>query len=266
MVQRFMATIFPKAGSPYYFIKYRDTAGNWRMKSTKLRWDDAKQKNQAKALCATTTADELRKGAGSVKEAWGAWVQEFLDLHYAKGGKTHTRYQTCWNVLSDYLEAKKIFGPRNLTYEDVTNYFVWRKANSVLKKGASKNTALYELRFLKLVMKQAIRRFGLAMQNPCAELGIKKDPAKEKPEITVEDREKIRLLLKERPEWMQVSFEIGIHQGCRLMETSLPLAHINVEKREIQFHAKGKKVFTTKLHEGLVPLIAKLKADKCKMT
>jgi len=261
-----MASLYTIKKSPFWYIKAKDGKGNWSGKPTVFRWDDKKQTNQAKQLCATTTANELRNGSASSGEAWGAWVQDFLNLQYPKESKTHTRYQSAWNSLSVYLKEKEILSPRHVAYEHVMDYFPWRKKHSVLKKGASKNTALYELRVLKLLMKQAIRRFHLTMANPCAELGIKKDAPKIKPEITETDIEKIRAGLKDWPEWMQISFEIGLHQGCRLMETSLPLEHIDLEKMEIQFHAKGKKVFTTKLHQGLVPLVKKLKAEKRKVT
>jgi len=36
--------------------------------------------------------------------------------------------------------------------------------------------------------------------------------------------------LKEEPEWMQVSFEIAPHTGCRLRETQIPLSCLTFEE------------------------------------
>lgn len=261
MVQSLMATIFPKDGSPFYFIKYKDPAGKWRMKSTKLRWDNRDQANEAKALCATTTAEEIRNGSASDKEGWGAWVQGWLDLKYPEGSQTRLRYQTCWNSLHDYLKAKNILSPRHLTYESVMEYFPWRKANSVLKKGVCKNTVLYEIKLLKLIMRQAIRRFSLTMANPCEKLDVSREAVKIKPEITKAHQKVIRQGLKAKPEWMRICFEIGLCQGCRLAETRVPLSRIDVERKKIQWHAKGAKIRTTPLHRKLIPMIRKLQKE-----
>lgn len=61
---------------------------------------------------------------------------------------------------------------------------------------------------------------------------------------------------------MSVAFEIAIHQGCRLSETAMPLTQIDLQRKTIMFVAKGrngkKHVFTTRLHDGLHPLIESL--------
>ena len=60
---------------------------------------------------------------------------------------------------------------------------------------------------------------------------------------------------------MQISFEIAIHQGCRFAETCLLLSRIDVERLEITFDAKVGKTFTTRLHDALIPLISRLRAE-----
>jgi integrase len=64
--------------------------------------------------------------------------------------------------------------------------------------------------------------------------------------------------------WMSICFEVGILQGCRLSETSVPLDHIDEQARTIRFRGKGKNgvphIFTTRLHEGLLPILAELRA------
>jgi integrase len=144
----------------------------------------------------------------------------------------------------------------------------WRtsQVKRVSKKHPSHNTALMELRFLGRIMREAVRR-GFITASPLERMGIKKDRAPEKAELTDADVAAIRaglveweghLPLKDR--WMTICFEIGIHQGCRLRETSVPLTDIDENAARIMFHAKRAKVYTTQLHPVLVPIIRELRA------
>jgi integrase len=61
---------------------------------------------------------------------------------------------------------------------------------------------------------------------------------------------------------MTITFEIAVHQGCRLTETQLPLTSVDLRANTIRFTGKGRngvpKVFTTALHPGLRPLMLQL--------
>lgn len=116
-------------------------------------------------------------------------------------------------------------------------------------------------------MVQAIKR-GYSTSNPCASLGIAKETPREKPELSDDDIALIRKQLQtlNKPEWMRVCFEIAIHQGCRLRETSLPLSKVDLEKRTIQFHAKGGKDFTAPIHPNLIPKFEGMKQTGQKLT
>jgi len=87
--------------------------------------------------------------------------------------------------------------------------------------------------------------------------------------MTDAEIDKIRDALKSQPEWMQVSFEVGILQGCRLTETAVPWHRIDLDNDRITLVAKGRNgkphEFTTKIHPGLKPLLRSLKAryDAC---
>jgi integrase len=69
------------------------------------------------------------------------------------------------------------------------------------------------------------------------------------------------------PEWnpqqyLEGSFEVAIHQGCRLNETYIDLhRHVDLENEEISFHAKGDKYYTTTLHPELREIIKAWKAE-----
>ena len=143
-------------------------------------------------------------------------------------------------------------------------FLEWRTAQvkPVSKKHVSKNTALIDTKCMSVIMREAMRR-DFCEGNHCERIGIPKDPPRQKPEITDEELKQIRRELRNRPEWMRVSFEIAIHQGCRLSETAVPMDRINLSAEEIQFWAKGRDgkphIFTTKLHPGLKPLIQDLR-------
>jgi integrase len=158
--------------------------------------------------------------------------------------------------------------PRALDYQAVEAFVRWRAAQEKRnKEKVSINTALCDVRICSVLMGEALKR-GWCQVNPCAKLGIKKDEAAEKPEITLEEerdiREALPAFVAQNPQvygHMINSFEIAIHQGCRLRETEVPLSRIDVERLTITFHAKGGKKFATQLHTKLVPLVEKLRAS-----
>ena len=74
----------------------------------------------------------------------------------------------------------------------------------------------------------------------------------------------IQEALRDEPEWMQVSFEIGLHTGCRLRETRIPLSCVDFRECKITFpNPKGgeDRAFSIPMPTVLVPLLEKLKAE-----
>lgn len=193
-------------------------------------------------------------------DRWERWVEEFLRARYAGREKTLARVLGAWKQWRAFLGERGFPVPRGLHYQAVLDFVAWRSAQvkAQSKKRVSLNTALCDVRIMSVVMREAMRR-GFAETNHCEKLGIQKTPAKQKREMLGDEIAKVRAALVSRPEWMRVSFEIALHQGCRLSETALPLAAVDLEKNTIQFTAKGRKgekhVFTTQLHSGLRPML-----------
>jgi len=214
-------------------------------------------------------ADKGTKGT----ERWENWVAEFLAGRYAgaERKKTLVRMEGGWDQWCAYLSDHKIPVPRALDYNGVLGFVKWRSTQVKPSSGkvVSKNTALCDVRVMSVIMREAMRR-GFTAINPCEKLGIQKDPAKVKREMSDAEIEIIRRELSTRPAWMRIGFEIAIHQGCRLTETSLPLDWVDLERGTITFKAKGRKgqphVFTTALHPDLRPLFTKLKQEKAQVT
>lgn len=264
-----MASLYKRPSSPFWYIKFKDASGEQCAHSTGFRHGIPSQTRKAQVMRNEKALTELHFEKGTESEVWSAWVPEFLRQRYAQSPKTRHRYETCWRYLSIFLDERGITRPRQLTFRDCELYMEWRKAgkpeSGVLHCGH--NTARLDLKILHLICGHAIKR-GFIQSNPCAQLGIKRHKSPEKPELSDEDIALIRSKLVEldAPEWMRVSFEVAIHQGCRLSETSIPLSRVDWENRNIEFHAKGGRKYTAPMHPGLLPLLERLKRDARKRT
>jgi integrase len=64
---------------------------------------------------------------------------------------------------------------------------------------------------------------------------IRRDRPAKKPELTDTEIVEIREALYGEPEWMQISFEIGLNTGCRLRETRIPLSCVDFQESKITF-------------------------------
>jgi len=257
-----MASLYKRTKSHFWWVKFRNPAtGEIERESTKCRIGIGAHTRRAREIEGEKTRAENQVAVTKQNGAWDLWVTEFLNAHYSTRVKTLSRYLGAWKSVRMYLQEKQIRYPAELTYKHAVDYVDWRQKPSVVGLyWASRITAIWEVKFLSLLMGEAVRR-GFAMVNPCTRLGLKKGPTREKPEITDEEISKIYAALKTQPAWMQVSFEIAIHQGCRFAETSLPISRISLERMQITFDAKGGKTFTTMLHDGLIPLIRRLHSE-----
>lgn len=268
IMHNLMASIYPRGR--VWWIAYRDADGALRRESTGMRVDNGRETRSALELEAEKTLAERKTRGPAGREGWHKWVDEFITLRYANKPQSLLRYQTAWRTVRMFLEERGIQIPRQLTREHCFAYFAWRnKANkSKGKYRADHNTALLEIKFLALVMKEAVLR-GYAGANPCRELGIKRAPVRKRPMFQPEWLKRIEDGIAAMPEgelkeFLAVSHAIAVHQGCRLSETHLnPLTQVNIPDMAITFNAKGAKEHCTALHPALVPMFeAMQKAGK----
>ncbi|MFO1458725.1 MAG: hypothetical protein U1G08_04900 [Verrucomicrobiota bacterium] len=135
-------------------------------------------------------------------------------------------------------------------------------------KTVSRNTAIFELKTLAMIIGEAVR-LGHADANPLVSLKLKRDRAAKKPELTDTDIIAIRGALTKEPEWMQTAFEIGLHTGCRLRETRIPMSCVDFTENKITFPApKGgeDRAFSVPMPTALKPLLLNLAEQKRKFT
>lgn len=254
-----MAWLFKRPKSPFWYIGYRKATGRVP-ESTRLRYDDPCQTREARDRLRQANADER---AGKLdRQRFSVWVPEFLKVRYGKQPANLKSYTNRWRALEPFLASRKIFYPRELTGEAAWQYILWRTGPTKREGGvrrASKNTALEELKTLRMFMRHAIA-LGYAGRNPLDGIRIPWDEQKEKPEIETEDLPRIMEALTKEAAWLGTMFRIAYHTGCRLNDSRLPLRHVDLERRLIHFPSpKGSKPFTIPLPDPLYPLLVEAK-------
>lgn len=269
------AYVYGRQDSPYWWIKYWCPRKlDWKRKSSGHRRDDSVGYKRALADARKLEAAAIGSRQSAAATRWSAWVEQWLREKHRNSPKSLSSELGRWHWLDAFLTEHNLHGPEGVTYVHATEYMGWRtsQVKRVSKKHPSHNTALMEVRLLSRILTEAVHR-GFVFANPLQSLGIRRDPAPEKPELADGEIAEIRRALAEREghlplkdRWMTVCFEIALCQGCRLSETSVPLTDIDENAGRILFHAKRRKVFTTRLHPDLVPLIRVLRSAGAEIT
>lgn len=228
--------------------------------TTKLRWDDPAQSRVAHDLLARARDEERFTGSDRMK--FSQWVPKFISERYGRHALNLKTYTNRWRALSPFLGERKIDSPSALTAEACWDYILWRTSNACRSAGirtACKNTALEELKFLRMLLKHAVA-IGYATRNPMDSLRFRWEDQREKPEF---DEDHLPIIWKElqaEPEWMRRAFTIAYHTGCRISETALPMNRVSITRREIDFRGKGNRPFVVPMPDALAGLFSVLKA------
>jgi integrase len=256
-------------------VAYFDASNGRRVGvSSKQRRDDPLGYKRALDFVRRKAEDGQAAKVAGVGSAWDVWVEpwfrtKFEQAHQARSLKAELHR---WRWVRAFLAERKIAGPMGVTYQIGLDFMAWRQEHKTRSGKGGHNNALGELRLLGRVMREAVRR-GFVPASPLERMGLKRHKSPEKPEISSEEVFAIRAALLQREgalevrdRWMTISFEIAIHQGCRLSETSLPMSQIDEAAGTITFRQKGDRVFTTRLHDGLRPLVAELRTATAERT
>ena len=259
-----MAYLYRKDRSPFWYVVFIDAQGKEKHRSTGFRADDPNDTSKAKALRAELEAKEYHRAPGPTTESWDTWVPQFLERH-CKTEKTHERYLDAWKWLALWMQHERIQSPNQLTYKRGVEYVDWRTSfKKRTGKVVGRNTAIFELKTLSLIMGEAVR-LGYTEANPLVHVKIHKDKAAKKPEITDEELVSIMRALPEEPEWMRLAFTIALHTGCRLRETRIPLSCVDFTENKITFPSpKGgeDRAFSVPMPTALRPLFEEMQRAK----
>jgi integrase len=269
----YVASIYQRADSKYLWIEYIDAAGERRQESTKLRHAFPGESRKARQLrdeltrreYAAQTAVDVNNGI----EYWAAWVPRFLGQRYSSKTLTLRRALEAWHNLSAFLNEHAIAVPRQLARQHVRDFIEWRQdahPECGTHKGG-KNTALLEIKFLALIVDEALAS-GFCNSNPCHRLGMGRDEPHAKTRITDAEHRLITRSLKCEPEWMRVSYKIAWEQGCRFSETIIDLRDVDLARNVLRLRTKGKKERAAEvpLNRNLRPLFRRLAKSKRKFT
>lgn len=273
-----MASIYERKNSRFIWIKFRDPLTNKiRRESTEFLADDRIHRQRARELCAEKTFAESQTPRSTSAHRWDQWVPGFLQQRHALVASTLARKTAAWRQLSEYLLTIKVQTPQQLTRQHCLDYVAWRKAkghlNSPHQRRISHNTVLMELKCLSSIMQEAVRRQWCSA-NVCHRLEIARELPREKTELSNDQIRFIRSEIQKRKaraksdhdratsDFLEISFEIALAQGCRMAETYLPLSAINLEQMEITFTAKGNQRYIAPINPSLVPLLKRLQSEK----
>lgn len=272
------ASVYARERSPFYRLSYYCPVKGKRVHvTTPFRLDDPQGHKKALRLAHEKSAEASAHRGASKDELWGNWVEAFISLNHAAGSRTRERYLGAWDWIRAYLHEKKLPVPAAIDYNAVIGFVHWRTSQRRNNgRLITRNTALCDVRVWSAIMTEAVRR-GFCQGNPCHRLGLKREPTKERPELTDDDIAKIRAAVARREShlplplrWMTISFEIALHQSIRLRATSMPLDHIDTTARTIRWRTKSRhgeeRWVTKRLHANLVPLIDGLRAAGATMT
>lgn len=257
-----IAYLYRRRNSAFWWIGF-SKASRRPPESTKLRWDDPAQSRAAHDLLRQAQSEERLIGIDRMK--FSQWVPKFISERYGNHKANLKSYTNRWRSLFAFLSEKEIAFPNNLTAEHAWNYLFWRTDPKTKRpagiRTVRKNTALEELKFLRMLMRHAVV-IGYAARNSLDGLRMTWEDQKEKPEILEADLPTIWKALRSEPQWMQDAFEIGFYTGCRLSETGIPLHRVDMDGETISLIGKGNRPFVIPLPPQLKPLFVRLKTSK----
>lgn len=250
-----MASLYHKGDDARIWLRYRDAAGKWRGKVTSYRWGNAGEVRQATLLAqkASEREAEMHHSPAGESSRLTDWVTVWLRAKYGDSqATTPAVYNRRWRVIMRYLAAAGIHSAGQIRREFIDDYLAWRL------KTAGRNTAIADIKFMSMIMGEAVKRGHIAA-NPLAKPGLRKTPAKEKLVWSNEDIGKAAVHLeKHESHWMQTVFYMGLYQACRLRNCAVPLDRIRPDLGLIQYPGiivKGGEAFSQPIDARFKPIL-----------
>jgi hypothetical protein len=272
-------SVYERDGRPVYYVAYDCPRRARRVfEATPFRTDNPEGKRRAYNFAIEKAKELAIDGSVAKSERWETWVLPFLEHQYRESPLTLRRYKQAWKWLSlFFIEHKKCYVPRAVTYGHAREYHMWRTTfKKVSGRTVANNTALLDIKAMSVVLDEAVKR-AFAPSNPWLKVGIRREKARSARELSVSE---LALIETKLPDfvaqdtndrgWMPAAYAIARYQGCRLRETRLDLRrHVNLRDSQITFHTKGHKDGdgdTTAMHPKLRPLFERMISEKRQFT
>lgn len=178
-----------------------------------------------------------------------------------RSNRTSRLYRRFFHRWLEYFEAIQVTHPAALQREQVTAYLDWRK-----KRGGGRNSAILEIKFLAMLMDEAISR-DFASENPARKLRLKRDVSPDKIPWSDLDVQRVgeELVARDKFGWMHVTFLMGLYQAVRLRQSQIPLSRIDFRRRIIDYpgdRVKGGKGYSQPIDPGFFPILQELVAHR----
>lgn len=258
-----MASFYEREGSPFYWLRVKRPDGTWGSVSSGIRVATSGSRRKIQQRVAQETAKEERQQDDGGQAMLRNWVPSWIGYHY-KNKKSAARAMNAWAHLSSFFKYKGVLHPEEVTYGLCHEYMQWRTDAELCEEEERRlgnwNTALTELRVLGTIMQEALAQ-GWIIANPCARLRLGRKNVKEKRAIERSEQLIIEAALENAEPWLRDSWLVGIKQGCRLSEVQVPVADISIPNRVIPFRVKGGRIHPAPLHEDLIPLVERRRAE-----
>lgn len=258
-----MASSFTRDDSPWFWLRVKDAQGFWQKVRTNIRRGDPDGERKLRIKLGEAEVAEaqmmLANGRAPDMRGWG-WVSAYLVQHYAKANSLK-RAQNCWAAVRVFLDFRQITDPAQVTHahgHDYVNFRTNPPAKTLRKR--SKNNALTEIKIWGGIMQHAVR-CGMIPANPLYRLGIKRDKAKVKPEITREEQAQIEKALADEPGWMADSWMVAMKQGSRRSQAQIPMKDICEAQMMVTLPEQKGKQHSMPLHPDLLPLVKRRRAE-----
>ena len=265
-------TAFMQKKSPFIWLKWRDpVTAEQRYENTKRRPKDPGTDRYVRKRIHFIEG-RLINGEQAIYggETWNLWLPQWLNLRYQRNSETRKKYIGRLKIFSIFLAQNEIPAPRFFTRDHVFQYLDWRMSIKKQKSGrtAKLNTALSEISFIGMVLREAIAR-GYCENDVTKDHGIEKEDVEEKPEYSDEEITIIRRGLLSKPNWMKIAFEIALRTGCRHKDTRIFLKNVNFETGEVFFpEPKGgkKKAFVHAASDSALRYLKEVFKDGSEIT
>jgi integrase len=257
-----MASTYFRKDSPFIWISFKNASGKWKCTATGYRQDNLGDRTQAERLAKQKSLEEMANKPITVSYRWEDWVVPWINARWGARTNRTSRIYTdyFWRWLK-YFKENEITQPVGLRREHVINYLDWRK-----KRGGERNTAVFEIKFLAMLMDEAIDR-GYATVNPARKLHIERMPSPEKVPWSEFEIDQVGRALEARDRWgwMHVTFLMGLHQAVRLRQSQIPLSRIDFKRRIIDYPSdkvKGGKGYSQPITPDFFPMLQELVAHR----